>query len=374
MFDLRQGLFWAGAAIWLLSAAACSRGNEVEPRLVLIDSDPAPVLSVRNAEAQGIRYGFEGGRVVKLQDGYHLFTSEMVGDPVWVKMRLAHWTSPDGLQWHRAATLFESSGNFDGTDPRASLWSPLPVFDPDKSVWNLFYVAYHAAPNTDEQFRSNQQGRIWRAVSETPGREGIGGPYRDVGVVLQPDDESEPWEGLQGTDSFFPYQVGERWHAFYGSARTESLPIRSWLVGLASAPSPAGPWKRDSELNPAPIEKVFIENPIVLHDRSGTFLAVYDNQPEGAIGYTFSSDGVSWHAGRSLKISGVDGTWAAEVRTPLGLVPEERNVFTVFFTGFEAPPDWDRIFKGEMQTTCAIGRAKVRLVWEPVNPYKGTSQ
>ncbi len=374
MFDLKQEMVWTGVAVWLLSAAACSRPNEVAPRLVLIDSDPAPVLSVRTPDAQGNRYGFEGGRVVKLEDGYHLFTSEMAGDPVWVKMRLAHWTSPDGVRWHRNATLFESSGNDDGTDPRAALWSPLPVFDPDQDVWNLFYVAYRAAPNTDVQFRVNQQGRIWRAVSETPGQGGIGGPYRDVGVVLQPDDESEPWEGLQGTDSFFPYRVGESWYALYGSAHSETRPIRSWLVGLAAAPALAGPWKRRAELNPVPIEKVFIENPIVLHDRSGTFLAVYDNQAEGAIGYSFSSDGLNWHPGRSLKMAGADGTWAADIRTPLGLVPEERNVYTVFFTGFETPPDWDQIFRGKMQTTCAVGRARVRLVWEPVNPYKGTSQ
>ncbi|MEJ2082238.1 MAG: hypothetical protein P8Y94_08700, partial [Acidobacteriota bacterium] len=90
MVDLKQEMIWTGVAVWLLSAAACSRPNEVAPRLVLIDSDPAPVLSVRTPDAQGNRYGFEGGRVVKLEDGYHLFTSEMAGDPVWVKMRLAH--------------------------------------------------------------------------------------------------------------------------------------------------------------------------------------------------------------------------------------------------------------------------------------------
>jgi hypothetical protein len=27
------------------------------------------------------------------------------------------------------STLFESSGEFAGADPRASLWSPLPVYD-----------------------------------------------------------------------------------------------------------------------------------------------------------------------------------------------------------------------------------------------------
>ena len=43
------------------------------------------------------KYGFEGGSVVKVDGVYHLFVAEMAGDPFWVKMRLAHWTSPDAI-------------------------------------------------------------------------------------------------------------------------------------------------------------------------------------------------------------------------------------------------------------------------------------
>src|SRR5437868_7293439 len=114
------------------------------PRLLLVEQHPEPVLTVRSAGAEGNKYGFEGGRVVKIGRTYHLFVSEMAGDPIWVKMRLAHWRSDDRLQWTRVATLFESSGEFDGKDPRASLWSPLPVFDDRGNRWNLFYVAYTA--------------------------------------------------------------------------------------------------------------------------------------------------------------------------------------------------------------------------------------
>jgi len=52
-----------------------------------------PILTINSAAARGNKYGFEGGRVLKLNGTYHLFTSEMVGDPHWVKMKLAHWTS-----------------------------------------------------------------------------------------------------------------------------------------------------------------------------------------------------------------------------------------------------------------------------------------
>ena len=67
---------------------------------------------------------------MKVGGTYHLFTSEMVGDPIWVKTRFGHWTSRDRLAWTRVATVRESSGEFEGKDPRAALWSPLPVWDP----------------------------------------------------------------------------------------------------------------------------------------------------------------------------------------------------------------------------------------------------
>ena len=79
------------------------------------------------------KYGFEGGTVIRLKDGYHLFTSEMAGDPRWVKMKLAHWFSSDGIQWNRISTVRESSGDFTGKDPRAAIWSPMPFFNETKN-------------------------------------------------------------------------------------------------------------------------------------------------------------------------------------------------------------------------------------------------
>src|SRR5215218_957913 len=133
--------------------------------LTLVEQHPTPVITTRSPGAGGIKYGFEGGRVVKVGRTYHLFTSEMVGDPVWVRMKLGYWRSEDRVNWTRVATLVESSGEFAGKDPRAALWSPLPVYDEADRRWNLFYVAYRAAPNTTTQFRMNHEGRIWRAVS-----------------------------------------------------------------------------------------------------------------------------------------------------------------------------------------------------------------
>src|SRR5262249_4577370 len=159
---------------------------------------------------------------------------------------------------------------------RAAFWSPMPVYNAKEGRWNLFYVAYQAAPDTPREWLTNHEGRIWRAVSKTRGMGGIDGPYEDASVVMQRGANSDPWEGLQGTDSFFPYAIGDKWFAFYGSAHTETLPISSWQVGLAWAPELAGPWTRCTELNPSKVEPRFIENPIVTQLDDGTFVAVYD--------------------------------------------------------------------------------------------------
>ena len=294
-----------------------------------------PVLTIHSDGAHENKYGFEGGRVLKLKNAYHLFTSEMVGEPHWVKMKLAHWSSPDRLRWTRVSTVAESTGDFTGKDPRAALWSPLPVYDPREGRWNLFYVAYQAAPDTSDRWLTNHEGRIWRAVSTVPGEDGVGGPYKDVGKILQRGPDSDSWEGLQGTDSFFPYEVGDRWFAIYGSAHTEKLPISLWQVGLARADHLAGPWTRCTEMNPLKIEQRFMENPIVTSLSDGTYVAVYDTDSPHAIGYTFSSDGMHWSEGKELVVQEGKGTWAAEVRTPLGLIPEGEDRFTLFYTANE---------------------------------------
>jgi hypothetical protein len=351
------------AAIVVASLATVDRAaaRQNGPRLLLVRQHAQPVITTRTPGANGNRFGFEGGRAVKVGDVYHLFTSEMIDDPMWVKMRLGHWISRDRLAWTRVGTIRESSGDRTGQDSRAALWSPLPVWDADERRWNLFYVAYRSAPADGKRFLIDYEGRIWRAVSSVRGGAGIGGPYVDVGIVMQPGPDSGSWEGLQGTDSFFPWRVGARWYAFYGSARTEVMPIEHWLVGLASAPALGGPWNRIGDRSPVPLEKRFIENPIVTEAPGGGWLCVYDTSPADAIGWGYSANGVDWGPGRALVVQPAAGIWSKDVRTPLGLIDEGGGRFTVFYTGFEQKPDWDRLLRGEGRETCAIGFAEVLL-------------
>jgi hypothetical protein len=363
-------VFGCSGALAVLSLLACAVSGgaaskestkELKRELVVSMQVDHPILTIHSSGAEGNRYGFEGGRVVKVGGSYHLFTSEMVGDPHWVKMKLAHWVSGDRMHWKRAATLFESSGDFTGKDPRAALWSPLPVFDAGSNTWNLFYVAYQAEPDTPTRWLTNNEGRIWRAISTQAGLEGIGGPYRDEGIVMQRGADSNPWEGLQGTDSFFPYSVGDHWYAFYGSARTESLPLSLWQVGLAKAPSIAGPWKRCSDMNPLQVEPRFIENPIVTKLADGSYVAVYDNHVPNEVGYSVSADGVHWGGGQHLVVQSGSGIWASEVRTPLGLIEEGNGTFTLFYTANQKIDGGQVDGNGITLTPGAMGMVEVRI-------------
>ncbi|MGA2630679.1 MAG: hypothetical protein ABSG54_10745 [Terriglobia bacterium] len=356
-------LAWRRVFLWL--AVFCltpPASAQVENRLLVVAKQfDEPILTINSPGVGANKYGFEGGRVLKLDRTYHLFTSEMVGDPHWVNMQLAHWTSRDRLHWKRVSTLFESSGDFTGKDPRATLWSPMPIYDQTEGCWNLFYVAYQSAPDTSKEWLTNHEGRIWRAISKVKGPGGIDGPYEDVGIILQRGKDSDPWEGLQGTDSFFPYQVENKWYAFYGTGHTEKLPISLWQVGLAWATNLSGPWKRCTNLNPLNIEKVFIENPLVTRLTDGTYLAVYDNYVEHSVGYTFSADGINWTPGKALVVQKGNGIWASEVRTPLGLIAEGKDSFTLFYTANQdllgAPPDAN----GIKMTPGAMGLVDVKL-------------
>ncbi len=338
-----------------------SDASSVQPaarplNFTLLDSPERPVIGLDHPDLAGNKYGFEGGCVVKEAGQYHLITAEMAGDPFWSKMRIGHWTSPDALNWRRVSTLYETDGSMRPDDNRFSLWGPMAIFNEAEDRWNLFYVAYRPGFGPREGLHMN--GQLWRAISATPGRTGIGGPYRDAGIILQPDANSQPWEGQQGTDSFFPWQVGDRWYAFYGSHN--HWPVGAWPVGLAESPTLAGPWRRCDGLNPSPIEPLFIENPLV--SRVGPhYVAIYDNcghaeagtyVPEPRhVGIAVSSDGIHWPQGRPLAVQ-PEGplNWSEDLRTPLCLIPEADGTFTMLYTG-----------KLRTATFWPLGLARLRL-------------
>jgi hypothetical protein len=304
-----------------------------------------PVIDKDHPDAKDNKYGFEGGSVVKLDGVYYLFTSEMAGDPFWVKMRLALWTSTNGIDWKRISTIKETSGKSRAETglPYESFWSPMPIYNDADKVWELFHVAYDTGGATG--------GRIWRVTSTVNGPAGIVGPYKDKGIILQPDAESQKWEGSQGTASFYPYRVNDRWVAFYCSHGHGHGGAPGWQVGLAEAPTLTGPWKRRAEGNPLPIEPVFNENPIVT--RIGDlYVAVYDSDIVNApapknykentsVGYTTSTDGINWSKGGRIVVQPPGpANWSVDIRTPLGLIDEGNDTFTLFYTAEDNKRFW----------------------------------
>jgi hypothetical protein len=320
--------------MFLMVCGGC--GRYVPPELALVRQHPMPILRRGVPGTADNKYGFEGGRIVKLGDTFHLFISEMDRDPRWTKTRLAHWTSADRLNWQRQSTLYESTGEFKGQDRRAALFLPIPVFDPELNRWTLFYSAFRSAQSTGGRWLINHDGRIHRARSRVPGKDGIGGPYDDQDVVLEPGADADAWEGLQGVDSFFPFRAKDRWLAFYGSAHTQHWPCNFWGVGLAESTSLAGPWKRLSERNPVLIDNRWVENLHVHQLPDRTFIAVFDATPHSpAIGYTTSRDGLNWAPARYVKLSQGEGEWIRQTRTPLGLIPRDDGDFDCFFTAYD---------------------------------------
>ena len=152
---------------------------------------------------------------------------------------------------------------------------------------------------------------------------------------MQPDENSQPWEGDQAVDSFNPYKVGNKWYAFYGGHY--HIPRGPWPVGLAVADKLNGPWLRMPEsTNPVQIVEEFTENPIVSKLDDGRYLAIFDSYGDQKIAYSISEDGVNWVPETRLKVQSDNNIWAEDgdhyTRTPLCAIQEDDGTFTVIYT------------------------------------------
>jgi hypothetical protein len=304
--------------------------------LKVVEVHDGPVIEKGDPGTEDNKYGFEGGTVIKYKGEYHLFTAERFEDPELVKMRLGYWKSPNGTNWERISTIFESSGNFTGKDEFASFWAPMPYFNEDENRWNIFYVAYRSKPNDSTGWYLNYDGRIVRAYSETLGYDGLKGPYKNAGVVLKPGPGDGEWEGLQGTDSFYAFQIDGKWYAFYGSAQTQTdlnNKYPKWTTSLARAPKLAGPWEKWTEKGYIEFHERFAENPIITKLECGKYAAMLDGGG-GGFGYSFSEDGINWERARYIHLENHTDKWWTAMRTPLCLIPENDGTFTVFFTAY----------------------------------------
>ena len=302
--------------------------SDDKPLFDIIGGENKPVIDEGMSGTEGIQGGFEGGRVVKVGNTYHMFPTERAGEigvPYYydrVKTKIGHWTSQDAIHWKRESTILQASGNYAVTeddnpmnDRRAAIWSYMPVFNEKANKWYGYYLAYtvHKEIEPNHSF-----GRIWRCESTVEGKDGIGGPYKDMGIIMEPGLDSQPWEGRQGVASFFPYPVGEnKYLGFYSGAYPfqswADYPKKSgkgWFVALAESNSLEGPWHRLNK-GVAPIKSIhplFVENPIVSQLPNGLYIAIFDGGPDGwghhlpnMMGYSLSKDGYNWTEAQDRK-------------------------------------------------------------------------
>ena len=336
--------------------------SDEKPLFDIIGGENKPVIDEGMSGTEGIQGGFEGGRVVKVGNTYHMFPTERAGEigvPYYydrVKTKIGHWTSQDAIHWKRESTILQASGNYAVTeddnpmnDRRAAIWSYMPVFNEKANKWYGYYLAYtvHKEIEPNHSF-----GRIWRCESTVEGKDGIGGPYKDMGIIMEPGLDSQPWEGRQGVASFFPYPVGEnKYLGFYSGAYPfqswADYPKKSgkgWFVALAESNSLEGPWHRLNK-GVAPIKSIhplFVENPIVSQLPNGLYIAIFDGGPDGwghhlpnMMGYSLSKDGYNWTEAHYWPIETKVTQWWDIMRTPLCLIPEGNDVYTIVYNAID---------------------------------------
>lgn len=342
-------------------------------KLQLLALDTEPIIGPTHPDSHENRFGYEGGTAHKVGGRYYIFTTEVLDEPKQSAVRIACWSSADGLAFSRDSVIVESNGDWtDDRTYRMATWSPMAVFDSATDRWHLFYVGYRLKPGSEQPY--NMSGRMVHLQSTVAGQEGIGGPFEELGwvnLVGEPD----PWEGPAEVCSFFPFRVADGWRAFYGSntapefidpqslpQHNNTVPETKFWVGLAAADSILGPWTRQTASNPVLMDPEFIENPIVRHVDEGGYVTVYDGGNTTAISYATSSDGVNWNAEQLLELGEVPA-WLNATRTPLGLISEGDGVYTMYFTAYDGvnpegiEPLWHDGFG-------YIGRLRVKVLRE----------
>ncbi len=311
-------------------------------KLELIEFQETPVFSKESALALGIAFGYEGGTAQKVDGRYYVFTTECFDEPKTAASRLACYVSDDGVQFSRHRVILDCHGDWQDPATYWNPWSPMTVFDETTDRWHLFYVHYGRKPGSDQAY--NMTGRMARLEAVTPGRAGIAGEWRTTGLIDFPD-TPDPWEGSCKVVSFFPYRAADgNWWAFYGSNNApdyipptdmpqEGSTMKFW-VGLAKGPSIAGPWARETSLNPVMMDDDFIENPVVTRLADDLFVNIYDGGNTHAISYALSRDGVQWDREQLIQIPNAP-SWLKAVRTPLSVIDEGDGTYTMFLTAFD---------------------------------------
>lgn len=312
----------------------------------VIKNSNTPLIDRRHTGSVDNVCGYENGHVIRDSDGMlHMLITEMFdygkGNPnAWVPARIGYWVSVNGENWVRIRTVIE--GNDIINDPKEHTWSPSFYWNENEDRWNIFW-------------RGNKA--VFRYRSRKKGIHGIGAVYDEAEQIWPP--LRDPTGKLLDFASFsniFRVKDG-RLAVFY--CYTEMLNGRmQWLAGMAYAENPSGPWTA-SEKKPI---FLFCENPYVTIV-DGVYMCVFDDLScQRSIGVGYSYNGLEWE---NCVLDLNDAVlWANEswyvnsLRTPLGLIYEGNNKFTVYFTAAEQRDGYFSIGKIQIEILREKRKAK----------------
>jgi hypothetical protein len=328
--------------LFLLSCVHHTGWSQSIASLEFLSLYPRPVIGKYTPGTSDNKFGFEGGTVRKVRGTYYLFSTEVFDTPKTAAVRMAIWTSKDGVSFRKHSVIASTNRNWNDSTYRMSPWSPMTVFDPERNVWSVFHVGYRRKPNSTNVF--NMSGRIFRLDSKVKGINGIAGPYT-AGVLLNIDKKPDWFEGPGEIVSFYPYKIGNEWWGFYGAnsvpdhvdANGTSNPNAKNIFYAALAKSEGGladKWVRQSHLNPVLMDPEFVENTVVTKIHDSLYVALYDGANEQEISYACSKDGIHWEKEQLIRIPNAPKA-IKNTRTPLCLIDEGKGVYTIYFTAFD---------------------------------------
>jgi len=294
--------------------------------LTTVSVDNKPLIDASQLDREGAIKGFEGGTIIRYKNEYRFFTHERRNASGG---QMGLYKSVDGIKWERITTVTPDSTKkmISAQKPWQDCWEPFPTYNEKEERWNIFY---------------NSNMGILRAVSLTPGYDGLEGPYQDVQEVIKygyPSDPqpSDPWESGQ-IWSWCHYPVsGDTLYAIFGSwGRMGNM------NGLAKSNTGiTGPWVRVSKLNPIETGALLhTENPEVSMLEDGNYIALSDGgdykwlgTPRG-INAIMSCDGIHWGKVTYFDLWNYPSRWWKMLRTPLCFMKQTDGNYLMYFCAF----------------------------------------
>ena len=169
--------------------------SDEKPLFEIIGGENKAVIDEGMSGTEDIQGGFEGGRVVKVGDTYHMFPTERAGEKESGNVLRSCKNQNRTLDKQGCHSLekrindlcrpaeFTPITEDDNpmNDRRSAIWSYMPVFNEKANKWYGYYLAYtvHKEIEPNHSF-----GRIWRCESTVEGINGIGRAIQRYGHLL----------------------------------------------------------------------------------------------------------------------------------------------------------------------------------------------